>query len=43
MDGKERIYTTIYTLKLPKKLNYETILNELSANNDIVQMNQVTL
>lgn len=43
MDGKERIYTTIYTLKLPRKLTYEEMLNELSANNNIVQINLVTL
>lgn len=43
MDGKERVYTTIYTLKLPKNLNYDTLLDQLSENSDIVQINLVTL
>ncbi|MBI1693855.1 magnesium transporter MgtC [Lactobacillus crispatus] len=43
MDGNERIYTTIYTLKLPKSLSYDKMLDQLSSNNDIVQINLVTL
>ena len=43
LDGNERIYTTIYTLKLPKSLSYDKMLDQLSSNNDIVQINLVTL
>lgn len=43
MDGNERIYTTIYTLKLPKNMSYDKLLDKLSVNNDIVQINLVTL
>lgn len=41
MDGDDRIYTTIYTLKLPKDLSYDKILDELSSNSNIVQINLV--
>lgn len=41
MDGNERIYTTIYTLKLPKMLTYDQMLDQLSANENIVQINLV--
>lgn len=43
MDGNERIYTTIYTLKLPRDMSYDQMLDQLSANHDIVQINLVTL
>lgn len=43
MDGNDRIYTTIYTLKLPKSVSYAQMLDQLSANTNIVQINLVTL
>lgn len=41
MDGNDRIYTTVYTIKIPKNISYDKMLNQLSANNDIVQINVV--
>lgn len=42
MDGDDRIYTTIYTVKIPKDENYDQRLAQISANIDIVQINLVT-
>lgn len=42
MDGDDRIYTTIYTVKILKDENYDQILAQISANSDIVQINLVT-
>lgn len=41
MDGDERIYTTVYTLKLPKEITYDQMLDQLSAYENIVQINLV--
>lgn len=42
-EGDNKIYTTIFTLKMPKAITFEKMLDQLSENSDIVQINLVTL